>query len=280
MGSSTGSLLVADLAGQTTHFERYPGVIAVHAEDEEAVAHFAKLGQRRPPLCAALAVSRALALAERFNARLHVCHVSTAHELALIRDAKAREVRVTCEITPHHLFLNSDDETRLGSLGQMNPPLRLQKDVDALWENLDIVDCIATDHAPHTLEEKRGPTPPSGVPGLETALPLLLTAVHGGKLLLLEIARLMAEGPARIFGLENKGCIAPGYDADLTLVDANAEWVIGTQPLQTKCGWSPFEGRKVRGQVMHVILRGREVYAEGKITAAPGYGQIVARSAT
>jgi dihydroorotase-like cyclic amidohydrolase len=90
----------------------------------------------------------------------------------------------------------------------------------------------------------------------------------------------MAEGPARIFGLENKGGIAPGYDADLTLVDANAEWVIGTQPLQTKCGWSPFEGRKVRGQVMHVILRGREVYAEGKITAAPGYGQIVARSAT
>jgi dihydroorotase (multifunctional complex type) len=161
MGSSTGSLLVADLAGQAAHFERYPGVIAIHAEDEEAVAHFAKLGQRRPPICAALAVSRALTLAERFEAQLHVCHVSTAHELALIRDAKARIARriarrrakVTCEITPHHLFLNSNDEMRLGPLAQMNPPLRPQKDANALWENLGIVDCIATDHAPHTLGE-------------------------------------------------------------------------------------------------------------------------------
>ncbi|MFN2270955.1 MAG: dihydroorotase [Anaerolineae bacterium] len=279
MGSSTGSLLVADLGGQTAHFEHYPGVIAVHAEDEEAVAHFAKLGQRRPPICAALAVSRALALAERFGARLHVCHVSTAHELALIRDAKARGGKVTCEVTPHHLFLTTEDGTRLGSLGQMNPPLRLQKDVDALWENFKIVDCIATDHAPHTLEEKRGPTPPSGVPGLETALPLLLTAVHKGKLSLPEIARLMAQGPARIFGLEHKGNIAPGYDADLTLVDADAEWIIGTRPLQTKCGWSPFEGRKVRGQVARVFLRGQEVYVDGEITAAPGYGQVVARFA-
>ena len=289
MGSSTGSLLVADLAGQMVHFERYPGVIAVHAEDEEAVeyfrtrAHLAKLGQRRPPICAALAVSRALTLAERFRARLHVCHVSTAHELALIRDAKARiaqrnaRSRVTCEVTPHHLFLATEDETHLGPLGQMNPPLRSQKDVDALWENLQVADCIATDHAPHTLEEKRGPTPPSGVPGLETALPLLLTAVHEGKISLPEITRLMAQGPARIFGLERKGSIAPGCDADLTLVNADAEWVIGTQPLQTKCGWSPFEGRKARGQVARVFLRGREVYAGGEITAAPGYGQIVAR---
>jgi dihydroorotase (multifunctional complex type) len=287
MGSSTGSLLVADLAGQTAHFERYPGIIAVHAEDEEAVAHFAKLGQRRPPICAALAVSRALALAERFGARLHVCHVSTAHEMALIRDAKARVarrnarrgVRATCEVTPHHLFLTTEDETRLNSLGKMNPPLRSQKDVDALWENLKVVDCVATDHAPHTLEEKRSPTPPSGVPGLETALPLLLTAVHEGKLSLPEIARLMAQGPARVFGLERKGSIAPGYDADLTLVNADTEWVIGTQPLQTKCGWSPFEGRKVRGQVARVFLRGQEVYVDGEITAAPGYGQIVARFA-
>jgi dihydroorotase (multifunctional complex type) len=283
MGSSTGSLLVADLAGQTAHFERYPGVIAVHAEDEEAVAHFAKLGQRRPPICAALAVSRALALAERFGARLHVCHVSTAHEMALIRDAKARvarrDVRVTCEVTPHHLFLTTGDETRLGSLGQMNPPLRSQKDVDVLWETLKIVDCVATDHAPHTLEEKRGPTPPSGVPGLETALPLLLTAVREGKLSLPEIARLMAEGPAHIFGLERKGKITPGYEADLTLVNADAEWIIGTQPLQTKCGWSPFEGRKVRGKVARVFLRGQEVYVDGEITAAPGYGQIIARFA-
>lgn len=278
MGSSTGSLLVADLAGQTEHFQRYPGVVAVHAEDEEAVAHFARLGQRRPPICAALAVSRALALAERFGTRLHVCHASTAHELALIRDAKARGVAVTCEATPHHLFLTAGDEARLGTLGQMNPPLRLQKDVDALWENLDVVDCVATDHAPHTLEEKRSPTPPSGVPGLETALPLLLKAVHAGKLDICQVTRLMAEGPARAFGLERKGRVAPGYDADLTLVDADVEWVIGERPLQTKCGWSPFEGRRVKGYVKQVFLRGQEVYADGEILAEPGCGRIVPQS--
>jgi dihydroorotase (multifunctional complex type) len=274
MGSSTGSLLVADLAGQVAHFERYPGVVAVHAEDEEAVAYFRGRGQRRPPLCATLAVSRALALAERFGTRLHVCHVSTAHELALIRDAKGRGAEVTCEVTPHHLFLTGEDEARLGALGQMNPPLRAQEDVDALWNNLDVVDCIATDHAPHTLEEKRGPTPPSGVPGLETALPLMLTSVEEGKLDLGDVAVLMAREPARIFGLARKGHVAPGYDADLTLVDAEAEWAIGQQPLQTRCGWSPFEGRRVKGRVQQVFLRGKEVYADGEILAAPGYGNI------
>jgi dihydroorotase len=280
MGSSTGSLLVADLVGQLAHFKRHPGVIAVHAEDEAAVGYFAARGQRRPPLCAALAVARALTLAERFGRRLHVCHVSTAHELALIRDAKARGVEVTCEVTPHHLFLSAEDEARLGPLGRMNPPLRAQADVETLWANLDVIDCLATDHAPHTLEEKRGPTPPAGVPGLETALPLLMTAVHERRLPLQNVARLMAEGPAHTFGLARKGHIAPGYDADLTLVDPDAAWAIGEQSLHTKCGWSPFEGREVRGRVTRVFLRGQEVHAYGKILAQPGCGRIVTRSRT
>jgi len=275
MGSSTGSLLVADLAGQLTHFERYPGVIAVHAEDEEAVAYFAARGQRRPPLCAALAVARALALAEHFQRRVHVCHVSTAHEVALIRDAKSRGVPVTCEVTPHHLFLTAADEVRLGPLGRMNPPLRSQEDVEPLWANLDVVDCLATDHAPHTLEEKRSPTPPAGVPGLEAALPLLLTAVHDGKLSLREGIRLTSAGPAIIYGLARKGRIAPGYDADLTLVDPDAEWAIGDRPFFTKCGWSPFEGRKVKGRVEQVFLRGQEVHAHGEILVQPGFGRPV-----
>jgi dihydroorotase (multifunctional complex type) len=274
MGSSTGSLLVADLAEQAGHFIHYPGVVAVHAEDEAAVAHFAERGIRRPPICAALAVSRALALAAEYGTRLHVCHVSTAHELALIGDAKSRGVSVTCEVTPHHLFLSTEDGARLGTLGQMNPPLRASKDVEALWENLDIVDCLATDHAPHTLEEKRGATPPSGVPGLETALPLMLTAVHAKKISLGRVAGLMAEGPAHVFGLARKGLIGPGTDADVTLVDPNAEWVVGERPLQTKCGWSPFEGKKMRGRVEHVFLRGHEVYAHGDVLAQPGYGQV------
>lgn len=276
MGSSTGSLLVSDIGAQATHFERYPGVIGVHAEDEEAVAHFVKTGQRRPPLCAALAVARALTLAERFQSRLHVCHISTAQELALIRDAKARGAPVTCEVTPHHLFLTAQDEDRLGSLGRMNPPLRASEDVAALWAGLDTIDSIATDHAPHTMEEKRSATPPAGVPGLETALPLMLTAVHDGRLRsLCEIARLMAEGPARSFGLRRKGHISPGHDADVTLVDPDVEWTIGEEPLLTKCGWSPFAGHTVRGRVVGVYLRGEEVYARGEVLAQPGCGRRV-----
>jgi dihydroorotase (multifunctional complex type) len=275
MGSSTGDLLVADLAGQLAHFERYPGVIAVHAEDEEAVAYFAAQGQRRPPLCAALAVTRALALAEHFGHKLHICHVSTAQELSLIRDAKARGVPVTCEVTPHHLFLNVADEAHLGSLGHMNPPLRSSEDVQALWASLGVIDCLATDHAPHTLEEKRSPTPPAGVPGLETALPLFLTAISSDvdQLSLCEVARLMGEGPARIFGIARKGQVAPGYDADLTLVDTDVEWTIGERELLTKCGWSSFEGHTVKGRVERVFLRGQEVYAHGEMLARPGCGR-------
>jgi carbamoyl-phosphate synthase/aspartate carbamoyltransferase/dihydroorotase len=274
MGSSTGSLLVADLAGQASHFERYPGVVAVHAEDESAVAHFAQRSIRRPPICASLAVSRALALAAEYGTRLHICHVSTAHELALIRDAKARGMSVTCEVAPHHLFLTAEDGDGLGSLGQMNPPLRPSSDVEALWANLDIVDCLATDHAPHTLQEKQSETPPSGVPGLETALPLMLTAVHEGKVSLEDIARLMAEGPSRTFGLERKGHVSPGGDADLTLVDPQAEWVVGERPLHTKCGWSPFEAKKVRGCVTGVFMRGHQVYEQGRVLVHPGFGRI------
>jgi dihydroorotase (multifunctional complex type) len=274
MGSSTGSLLVADLAGQAQHFSRYRGVVAVHAEDESAVAYFAQRGMRRPPICAALAVSRALALAAEYGTRLHVCHVSTAHELALIRDAKARGMNVTCEVTPHHLFLTARDGDRLGSLGQMNPPLRTPRDVEALWANLDVVDCLATDHAPHTLQEKQSENPPSGVPGLETALPLMLTAVHEGKVALEDVSRLMAEGPSQAFGLERKGHISPGGDADLTLVDVQAEWIVGERPLHTKCGWTPFEAKRLRGRITSVFLRGNQACKNGEILVHPGFGRI------
>ena len=275
MGSSTGSLLVAGLAEQVSHFEEYPGLIAVHAEDEEAVALFSARGQRRPPLCAALAVSRAITLCEHFSRPLHICHVSTCHELSLIREAKNRGSEVTCEVTPHHLLLTSDDEHALGPMGRMNPPLRSRGDVDALWNSLGDIDCLATDHAPHALSEKQGSNPPAGVPGLETALPLMMDAVHAGRLSLGDIARLSASGPARIFQIDRKGHIAPGYDADITVLEPDAEWYIGDKPLFTKCGWSPFKGRRARGRVARVFLRGREVYAQGRILDSPGYSQPV-----
>jgi dihydroorotase len=275
MGSSTGDLLVADLAAQLAHFETYPGVIAVHAEDEEAVRYFEKQGKHRPPVCAALAVARALALAAHSGRRLHVCHVSTLSELELIRAAKARGVPVTCEVTPHHLLLSAEDAERLGPFGKMNPPLREQKHLQELWAHLDLFDCIATDHAPHTLQEKRSANPPAGVPGLETALPLLLTTLAERGLELTEIPRLMAEGPAAAFRLARKGRIDAGYDADLTLVDPLEEWVAGQTPLHTKCGWTPFEGRRVRGRVKKVLLRGQEAYTDGEIVVTPGTGRVI-----
>lgn len=278
IGSSTGSLLVDQYPAQIAHFEAYPAdhIIAVHAEDEGAVRYYAEQrGLRRPPICAALSVAFLLALAEHTGRRLHICHISTGAELALIRDAKARGVRVTCEATPHHLFMTLDAEQHTGSLAQCNPPLREAPDVAALWDNLDVIDIIATDHAPHTRAEKDSASPPSGMPGLETMLPLLLTAAHEGRLSLADVMRFTAARPAEIYGLPHKGHIAPGYDADLTLVDLNAGWTLGNDGLQTRCGWTPFAGREVTGRVEQVYLRGRKVYEGGDVLAEPGSGRSV-----
>lgn len=279
IGSSTGELLVDQFPAQLAHFERYPKdrIVAVHAEDEAAVQYYAAQGTRRPPICAALASTHALTLAEQTQQRLHVCHVSTGYELALIRDARRRGLDVTCEVTPHHLFLNTSDDERLGPLGQVNPPLRERSEVAVLWASLGNIDMIATDHAPHTLDEKHSSSPPSGIPGLETMLPLLLTAAYEGRLSLSNIVRLTASQPAEVFGLARKGRIAPGYDADLTLVDLDMEWTIGNEGLLTRCGWTPFAGWNVRGHVVRVYLRGRMVFNKGDILAESGSGRQIIR---
>lgn len=280
MGSSTGTLLVNDFASQYLHFKTYPSerLIAVHAEDETAMRWFARQGQRRPPLCAELDTARALVMAEHLGRRLHICHASTAREIGLIRSAKARGMPVTCEVTPHHLFLDDEVEWRLGPWVKMNPPLRSSADRAALWDNLAWVDAIASDHAPHTREEKQaGVTDaPAGVPGLETTLPLLLTAASEGRLTLADVMRLTSSGPAELFGLVRKGQIAPGRDADLILVDPEALWTLRDDKLLTKCGWTPFAGWRVKGRVKQVFLRGRLAYADGEVLVEPGYGQAVA----
>lgn len=277
VGSSTGSLLVDRFPAQIAHFKQYPKdhIIAVHAEDEAAVQYYAARGQHRPSICAALSTAYVLALAEQTGRRVHVCHVSTPHELMLIRDARARGLRVTCEVTPHHLFLTTEDWARLGAQGKVNPPLRTPQEVEGVWALREIIDMVATDHAPHTLEEKQGALPPSGLPGLETMLPLLLTAAHEGRLALPDVARWTAQRPAEVFGIERKGRIAAGYDANLTLVDLNAEWTISNEGLHTRCGWTPFAGRAVRGRVMQVYLRGRLAFADGRVLAKPGSGRAV-----
>jgi dihydroorotase (multifunctional complex type) len=293
MGSSTGDLLVEDFAGQFEHFEHYPHerVIAVHAEHELAVRYFAQRGERRPPICAELETARAVTMAARCHRRLHICHLSTRREVEIVAEAKARGVPVTCEYSPHHLFLSTalfktDEEMRrlgdqeitpsspfLPSLFEMNPPLRDPAHVEFLWQHLSVADCIATDHAPHTLEEKRSAKPPMGTPGLETMLPLLLTAAHEGRLSLQDIARLCCEGPADTYRIPRKGRIVPGFDADLALVDPNEAWVIGERPLFSKCNWTPFAGWPARGAVKQVFVRGRLAFADGAVVAEKGWGK-------
>lgn len=280
MGATTGDLLVTDFASLYQHFSAPHHLpIVVHAEDNESLSFFANdVGRtthsaKRPPISASLAVSRALALAQATGRQLHIAHLSTAREIELVQEARARGVRVSCEVTPHHLFLNTEDEARLGAFGIVNPPLRSPDDVRALWENLAHVDLIATDHAPHTIEEKQSSKPPAGMPGLETMLPLLLNAANEKRLSLQDIARMTARNPARAFKLAGKGEIAEGYDADLVMVKLKEEYVL-QKPWQTKCNWSPFEGTRVRGKIAQVVWRGKLVFKDGEIFTNVGWKKI------
>jgi carbamoyl-phosphate synthase/aspartate carbamoyltransferase/dihydroorotase len=204
-------------------------------------------------------VALSIGLAATYGRRVHLCHISRAEEIAMIADAKSRGLPVTCEVTPHHLYLTSDDAARLGSLGDMRPRLACAADVAALWAHLDsTIDCIATDHAPHTLAEKSGDSPPPGVPGLETALPLMLTAVADGRLTLERLTTLMAENPRRIFGLAEQ----PETWVEVDLED---EYFLPERGYQTRCDWSPFAGMRVKGRVRKTVLRGRTVFDDGAI---------------
>ncbi len=284
MGSSTGDLLVADEEPLLKHFQRFPREkpIMLHCEDEELIKLFLRVpgtshNEHRPPITAAAALAKALEFARFTNRRIHICHLSTEREIELICQAKKTGINVTCEVTPHHLFLSKEDQRRLKNFVKMNPPLRSKKDKQALWNNLDFIDVVATDHAPHTLDEKTKiyQKAPSGVPGIETLLPLLLKAISNKKLTLIELARLTSFNPAKIAGLKNKGEIKIGNDADLTLVDLNKTFTIRNKDLRTKCGWTPFDGWKVRGKIVATFLRGKPAYKDGKILVPAGFGRLV-----
>lgn len=246
-----GPLRMRNLAALLAHFRTWPAhrPIAVHAEG----------------LSAAIAIG----LARSFGRRLHLCHVSRADEVALIRAAKESGAALTCEVTPHHLFLDEKDIQRLGPYGSMKPPLATAEDVAALWANLAFIDCVATDHAPHTQAEKEGDSPPPGVPGLETMLPLLLTAVSEGRLSLDRLIQLTYETPRRIFGLP----VQPDTQIE---VDPHVRYTMDPENLLTKCGWTPFDGMVVQGLVRRVVLRGQVAYEEGKIKVTPGFGRVMA----
>jgi carbamoyl-phosphate synthase/aspartate carbamoyltransferase/dihydroorotase len=245
-----GPLRMQELPYLLAHFQAWPvdRPIAVHAEG--------------------LSVAMAIGLGRSFGRRLHLCHISRADEMALIRAAKESGAALTCEVTPHHLFLTQSEAGALGPYGAMKPPLATKGDQAALWANLDIVDCIATDHAPHTHAEKEGDSPPPGVPGLETMLPLLLTAVAEGRLSLERLVDLTHDRPRRVFGL-------PAQPDTWVEVDHDARYDLSHSNLQTKCGWTPFEGIAVRGRVQRVALRGQTVFEDGRVLVQPGYGQVV-----
>jgi dihydroorotase len=273
-GSSTGNLLVDNPDDVKKIFTEANRVFLVHAEDEKLIQSkihdFKDLNDPlihtdiRPPRAAIKAVRDILKLVEITKARVHFCHVSTAGELDLIAEAKKKGLNVTCEVSPHHLFLNSDEYHQQGNWVKMNPPLRPEEDRLALWERIKdgTIDTIATDHAPHTKEEKHLAywDAPAGVPGVETMLPLLLNEVNKGELDLKKIIELVCENPAKIFKIKNKGKIEEGYDADLTLIDMQFEKEVMNEDLETKCGWTPFVGRNLIGWPVTTIVGGNIVY--------------------
>jgi dihydroorotase len=277
MGSMKGELLVDQEAFLDPIFANGDRLIAVHAEDQ------ARINQRRTEFAgisdpaihstiqdeqaALLATKLALKLSKKYQRRLHILHLSTGIEAELLRQDKPSWV--TAEVTPQHLLLNISAYEKIGTLAQMNPPLRSPENNDILWQALldGVIDFIATDHAPHTLEEKAQtyPNSPSGMPGVETSLPLMLTQAMAGKCTVQQVANWMATAVAKAYKIPNKGLIEPGYDADLVLVDLENYRPVLREELLTKCGWSPFEGWNLTGWPVVTIVGGKVAFDHGKV---------------
>jgi len=277
MGSAHGDLLIDQETVLEPIFAQGDRLIAVHAEDQARIRErrqqFAGIqdpaihSQIQDNQAALLATQLALKLSNKYQRRLHILHLSTAEEAELLRQDKP--AWVTAEVTPQHLLLNTQAYETLGTLAQMNPPLRSPHDNEVLWQALrdGVIDFIATDHAPHTLEEKAQPYPnsPSGMPGVETALPVMLTQARQGRCTVAEVAHWMSTAPAQAYRIPNKGRIAPGYDADLVLVDLETYRPVLREELLTKCGWSPFEGWKLTGWPVVTLVGGQIVFDHGKL---------------
>ncbi len=277
-GSSTGNLLVdkeADIEKVISNSDR---IVSIHSEDEEILnlrKKFIKKGnvhshpEWRDSETAMSSTRRVVKIAERYNKKIHVLHVTTKEEVDFLAMHKKN---VTFETTPQHLTLYAPDcYDKLGTYAQMNPPLRTKDHYDKLWTAIknNIVDVLGSDHAPHTKENKRKeyPNSPSGMPGVQTIFPVMLNHVNNNKLSLEQLINLMCENPCRIFGIKNKGFIKEEFDADLTIVDMNKEQVIKDEMIASKCGWTPFNNYKVKGFPVGTIVNGNLVMSEGKIVS-------------
>ncbi len=276
IGSSTGSLLVDGQEALERIFAETTLPICAHCEDEATVrANSERLGggqeyadhsKIRDHAAAVIATKRAMDLAHRHKHRFHVLHVSTAEEAELVADHRGL---ITAEACPHHLLFDRSDYARLGSFVQMNPSVKDEADREALWQALreKRIQVVATDHAPHTLEEKQQPYPqsPSGLPAVENSLALMLNAVHQGRVSLEDVVHWMCEAPARVWDIVGKGRIEEGYDADLVLVDLAKTAVVRNEEQVAKCGWSPWDGVELTGWPVRTWVLGQTVFADGKI---------------
>lgn len=282
MGSSTGSLLVGDDAGLEAVLRAVQRRGAFHAEDEARLQARAAMAQAGDPAshpvvrddeAALLAVQRLVRMARALGKRVHVLHVSSAKEMAYL--ASAKDV-ATVETTPQFLSFQAPEVyARLGTLAQMNPPIRYAHDHAALWDlgiSQGVVDVIATDHAPHTLAEKAQvyPASPSGMPGVQTLVSVMLTHVMEGRLSLARCVDLTSAGPARVFGIQGKGRIALGYDADFTIVDLARARTISNADQASRAGWTPFDGWPAKAWPVMTIVRGTMVMREGDLLCPAG----------
>ena len=284
MGSSTGDLLVEDDEGVASILRNTRRRSAFHSEDEFRLRE--RLGEQvagdpsshpvwRDEIAAIKCTDRLVQIARKTRARIHVLHISTAVEISFLMEHK--DV-ATCEATPHHLTLAADDYARLGTLIQMNPPIRASRHRDGIWHGVSqgIVDVLGSDHAPHTLEEKAKPYPasPSGMTGVQTLVPIMLDHVNAGRLTLQRFVDLTSHGPNRIFGMARKGRVAAGYDADFTIVDLKRRETITNAQSGSKAGWTPYHGKEVIGWPVGTVVRGNRVMWDGEIVT-PGQGQPV-----
>ena len=281
MGSSTGSLLVEDDDGVAAILKNTRRRSAFHSEDEYRLRD--RKGERiegdprshpvwRDEVAALMCTERLVGIAKRFNAKIHVLHISTAEEIDYLRHHK--DV-ATCEATPHHLTLVAPDcYERLGTLAQMNPPVRDARAQAGIWQGITqgVVDVLGSDHAPHTLEEKQKtyPASPSGMTGVQTLVPTMLDHVNAGRLTLERLVDLTSAGPARIFAIAGKGRIAAGYDADFTVVDLTRKETITNGWIASKSRWTPYDGKEVTGWPVGTVIRGRRVMWEGDLVTPSG----------
>lgn len=277
MGDSTGALAV-DVRTLEGVFTRTRGLIGVHAEDQvllevarkrEASKASPVHNDVRPPEAAVEAVRRLVELVRQTGRHVHICHLSTQGELNLL-DPFRGDLPITSEVTPHHLFLSVESMgDKLGNLGKVNPPIRSELDRKALWTAVKRgrIDAFASDHAPHTLEEKRRPywQAPAGIPGVETLYPLLMSAVNHGRMNLERLVEMCCEGPARIFGLVDKGHIRAGADADILLFREGEMVRLGRDHLHTRVRWSPYVGKEVGAFPEMVLVQGRVVARRGRL---------------